>query len=48
MTCDQKIKELERRMNRRLTPAERKAVQEKLHHNEIHEHEHQEEEAIVC
>jgi hypothetical protein len=48
MVCQQKIKELERRMKRKLTPAERKAVEEKLHHNEIHKHEREEEEAIVA
>jgi hypothetical protein len=43
MVCEQKIKELERRLNRKLTPAEKKAVQEKLHHNEAHTHEQEEE-----
>jgi hypothetical protein len=43
MVCEEKIKELERRLKRKLTPAEKRAVQEKMHHNEAHYHEHEEE-----
>jgi DNA recombination-dependent growth factor C len=47
MVCEQKIKELERQLGRRLTKEEKKRVQEKMHHNESYEHP-VEEEAIAC
>lgn len=47
MVCELVIKELERRLNRRLTPEEKKKVEEKMHHSEIFEHP-REEEPIVC
>jgi hypothetical protein len=47
MVCDEIIKQLERKMNRKLTPAEKKKVQEKLHHSETSEHP-KEEECVAC
>lgn len=43
MVCEQKIAELERRLGRKLTAKEKKAVQEKLHHSEAYNHSHEEE-----
>jgi hypothetical protein len=47
LVCEERIKELEKRLGRKLTKEEKKKVQEKLHHNEAHEHPI-EEEAITC
>jgi len=47
MVCEQMIKQLEKNFGRKLTPAEKKKVQEKLHHAETSEH-RQEEEPIVA
>ena len=43
MVCEERIKQLEKRLNRKLTSAEKKAVQEKLHHCEAHSHPQEEE-----
>jgi hypothetical protein len=47
MVCEQMIKQLEENLRRKLTPAEKKKVQEKLHHSESSEHK-QEEEPIAA
>lgn len=43
MVCEQRIKEMEKVLNRKLTPEEKKKVEEKCHHNEIYEHPREEE-----
>lgn len=35
MVCELKIKELEKKMNRKLTSAEKKYVESMMHHSEI-------------
>jgi len=43
MVCEQKIKELEKKLNRKLTPREKAEVERRMHHNEAHHHNHEEE-----
>ena len=43
MVCDKIIQQLEQKIKRKLTPEERKKVQEKLHHTESSEYKHEEE-----
>jgi hypothetical protein len=35
MVCEQVLKNMEKILNRKLTPEERKKVKEKMHHSEI-------------
>jgi hypothetical protein len=47
MVCEQKIKELERRLKRKLTPKEKAEVERKMHHNELGHHNRMEEEECI-
>lgn len=47
MVCEIKIKELEKQLDRKLTPLEKRKVEEKLHHNEIGHHNRMEEEECI-
>ena len=46
MVCEEMVKELERRLKRKLTPEEKKLVEERMHHSEIY-HTNREEE-LIC
>jgi hypothetical protein len=49
MVCQTKIKELEKKLKRKLTPVEKKRIEELMHHTESSEHKHRkEEEPIPC
>lgn len=47
MVCEELIKQMEKQLGRKLTSKEKRAIEEKMHHNEMHEHP-KEEEAIAC
>lgn len=46
MVCELMIKEMERKLKRKLTPQEKKKVEEKMHHSEINDN--KTEEDLVC
>ena len=46
MVCEQVIKNMERKLGRKLNSAERRKVEEKMHHSEISEDKQEEE--LVC
>jgi len=48
MVCEEFIKNMERRLGRKLNPQERKKVEEKMHHSEIDEDRHKQEEELIC
>jgi len=43
MVCEQKIEEMEKMLGRKLTPEEKRKVEEMMHHNESHNHPREEE-----
>jgi len=46
MVCELLIKEMERKLKRKLTKEEKKKVEEKMHHSEVNED--RREEDLVC
>lgn len=46
MVCEQFIKNMERKLKRKLNPQEKKEIEEKMHHSEINKDEKEEE--LVC
>lgn len=46
MVCEEFIKNMERKLGRKLNPQERKKIEEKMHHSEISEDKREEE--MVC
>ena len=46
MVCEQIIKNMERKLGRKLNPKEKKKIEEKMHHSEISESKMEEE--LVC
>jgi len=47
MVCEQMIREMERKLRRKLTPEEKRRVEDKCHHSEIN-HTNKEEELILA